>query len=394
METTLNPFEKYKREYWRKETSKQRKGEILNIITELTGFHKKSIIRKFRTLQFTDTASKKSMPVKQGRPCVYDPETILALKGLWELSKKSCGELLHPMIGEYLIQYKNNGDWKYKKEVDDKLLKMSLSTVKRKVNEFFRKDKASFRKGISTTKPASIKTIIPVRDASWFEAKIGEGQLDTVVHCGDNLSGEMAYTLNYTDFPTYWTGLRAQMGKGQLVTQKSLAHIKEKQLPFSLMEVHPDTGSEFINYHLKGWCDNTGVRMTRSRPNHKNDNMCAEERNGHIVRKKIGYVRIDCQEAVDVLNEYYETLCLFNNHFVAVRRTKEKIRVGSRYQRKFEKAKTPYQRVMESKDVSAERKKELKKIHNSLNMVELREKMEKLLDKLQAVQEKYGGKLY
>ena len=134
--------------------------------------------------------------------------------------------------------------------------------------------------------------------------------------------------------------------------------------------------------------------MTRSRPNHKNDNMCAEERNGHIVRKKIGYVRIDCQEAVDVLNEYYETLCLFNNHFVAVRRTKEKIRVGSRYQRKFEKAKTPYQRVMESKDVSAKRKKELKKIHNSLNMVELREKMEKLLDKLQAVQEKYGGKLY
>ena len=76
METTLNPFEKYKREYWKKETSKQRKGEILNIITELTGLHKKSIIRKFRTLQLTDTASKKSMPVKQGRLCVYDPKTF------------------------------------------------------------------------------------------------------------------------------------------------------------------------------------------------------------------------------------------------------------------------------------------------------------------------------
>lgn len=392
MKTALDPFEKYKEEYWK--ANKKRKGEILNVMAELTGLHKKSIIRKFRALQFTDTASKKSMPVKQGRPCVYDPEIVLALKELWELSGKLCGELLHPMIEEYLNQYKNSGDWKYGKEVDDKLLRISVSTVKRKVNEFFKKDRGSFRKGRSATKPASIKTIIPIRNASWFEAKIGEGQLDTVVHCGDSLSGEMAYTLNYTDFPTYWTGLRAQMGKGQLVTQKSLAHIKEKQLPFDLMEVHPDTGSEFINYHLKSWCDNAGVKMTRSRPNHKNDNMCVEERNGHIVRKKVGYIRIDCREATDALNEYYETLCLFNNHFVAVRRTKEKIRIGSRYQRKFEKAKTPYRRVMESEEVPSGKKEKLKKIHNSLNMVESQEKMEKLLDKIQAIQEKRRGKLY
>lgn len=391
MKTTLNPFEKYKKEYWK--ADKKRKGEILDVMIDLISMHKKSIIRRFGSLQFTDTVAKKSMPVKQGRPFFYGSETRLALKKLWILSGKLCGELLHPMISEYINQYKNNGDWKYDKKIDDKLLLMSVSTVKRKTACFFKKDKETFRKGKSTTKPSSIKIIIPIRDTSWFEAKIGEGQLDTVVHCGDTLCGDMAYTLNFTDFKTYWIGLKAQMNKGQRATQEGLFCIKN-DLPFKLLEIHPDTGSEFINYHLKKCCDSIEVRMTRSRPNHKNDNMCVEERNGHIVRKKIGYVRIDCQEAVGALNKYYEILCLFNNHFVAVRRTKEKIRIGSRYQRKFEQPKTPYQLIMESDEISDERKIKLRKIHESLDMFELQSRMEKYLKKVYDIQKKKRGKLY
>ena len=391
MKTTVNPFEKYKEEYWK--ANKKRKGEILNALVELTAMHKKSIIRKFKKLQFADPASRKCIPVRQGRPCVYNFEIVSALKQLWKLSSKLCGELLHPMIEEYLEQYKNNGDWKYGEEVDAKLLMMSVSTVKRKVNQFFEKDRSVFRKGRSTTKSSSIKTVIPIRDASWFDAKIGEGQLDTVVHCGNSLCGEMAYTLNYTDFKTYWIGLRTQMSKGQIATQKSLFYIKEK-LPFDLLEIHPDTGSEFINYHLKNCCDEVGIKMNRSRPNHKNDNMCVEERNGHIIRKKVGYIRIDCQEAVDVLNEYYEALCLFQNHFIAVRRTKDKIRIGSRYQRTFEIAKIPYQRIREADEIFDTQKKELEKIHQSLNMFELQKKMAKLLEKVWTIQKEKRGKLY
>lgn len=391
MKITLNPFKKYKEEYWK--TDKKRKGEILNVMVELTGMHKKSIVRKFRKLQFIDTVSKESMPIKQGRPCIYNAEVLSALKQLWKLSEKLCGELLHPMIKEYIQQYQNNDDWKYTEEIDSKLLMMSISTVKRKVNQFFKKDKSTFRKGMSTTRPSSIKTIIPIRDASWFEAKIGEGQLDTVVHCGNSLCGDMAYTLNYTDFKTYWTELRAQMNKGQIATQESLFHIKEK-LPFNLLEIHPDTGSEFINYHLKNCCDNIGIRMTRSRPNHKNDNMCVEERNGHIIRKKVGYIRIDQKESVDALNEYYGILCLFHNHFIAVRRTKEKIRIGSRYQRKFELAETPYQKIIESDEISNNQKQKLKKIHNTLNMFELRKDLLLSMNKVYLSQKKNGGKLY
>jgi hypothetical protein len=67
-------------------------------------------------------------------------------------------------------------------------------------------------------------------------------------------------------------------------TQESLSEIKDR-LPFVMLGAHPDTGSEFINWHLKGWCDAQQIEMTRSRPYHKNDNAYVEQKNGHIVRR-------------------------------------------------------------------------------------------------------------
>lgn len=188
-----------------------------------------------------------------------------------------------------------------------------------------------------------------------------------------------------------------QMGKGKKRTVESLKYIKENHLPFPMVSIHPDTGSEFINWHMKACCDdinNLNIEITRSRPNHKNDNMCVEERNGHIIRKKIGYIRIDCDETVIVLNEYYDKLCLLVNHFIAIRRTKEKVRIKSRYQRKYEKGKTPYQMIMNSDDISDEIKKELRKVHDSLNIFELKEDMKKLLIKIKKIQKKKRGKLF
>lgn len=394
MKTQVDPFKKYKSEYWKKKISKVRKGEILDNIEDLTNMNRKSIIRKFKNSRFKDSVSKQSMPTKLGRPRIYDDNVILALKKVWEVSNKVCGELLHPMINEYVLQCKKYDEWNFNSETEVKLRSMSERTVKRRVSDFYKKDKDSFRKGVSTTKSSSIKTLIPIKSNSWFEAKIGEGQLDTVVHCGNSLSGEMAYTLNFTDFKTYWIGLHAQMGKGKKRTVESLKYIKKNHLPFPMVSIHPDTGSEFINWHMKACCDSLKIDITRSRPNHKNDNMCVEERNGHVIRKKIGYIRIDCDEAIMVLNEYYDKLCLLVNHFIAVRRTKEKVRIKSRYQRKYEKGKTPYQMIMVSNDISDEVKKELKKVHDSLNVFELQKDMKNLLNKIKKIQKKKRGKLF
>ena len=163
MKTQVNLFKKYKKEYWNKKTTKQRKGEILNSVEHLTGMHRKAIIRKFRKIQFTDTVAKKVLSPRLGRPRIYNDRDILALKKIWVTSDKVCGELLYPMINEYILQCKKYAEWTFSEEVEQKIKMMSERTVKRKVTEFYKKDKSTFRKGVSTTKPSSIKGLIPIK---------------------------------------------------------------------------------------------------------------------------------------------------------------------------------------------------------------------------------------
>lgn len=158
-----------------------------------------------------------------------------------------------------------------------------------------------------------------------------------------------------------------------------------------MSEVHPDTGSEFVNWHMKSWCDMNDIKMTRSRPNHKNDNMHVEERNGHIVRKYIGYMRLDCPEAVDALNDVYAVLCPYLNHFFASRRLIEKFEVNGKWKKRYEKvAKTPYQRVLENEHISIEVKEKLKQEHEKLNPLVLKNEIDRRKKILYDVQRKYG----
>jgi len=265
---------------------------------------------------------------------------------------------------------------------------MSEGTTKERIGHFTKIKRKG--RGFSTTQASQIKHIIPIFHGDWKEKLVGTGQLDTVAHCGHTVAGDYAFTLNYIDTPVLWDILRAQWNKGQLSTQESLAFI-EKSLPWNMLEVHPDTGSEFINWHMKGWCDTNNITMTRSRPNHKNDNMHVEERNGHIVRKWIGYMRFDCEESVDALNDVYAVLNPYLNHFTASRRVIEKIEINGRWKKKYEKvAKTPYQRVMEHPDISSEAKEKLRLEHEKLNPAVMKKEIDRLKAVLYDVQRKHG----
>ena len=74
--------------------------------------------------------------------------------------------------------------------------------------------------------------------------------MDTVAHCGDLLAGEFIYSLGIVDFRTYWIEYTTQWNKGQTATWDSF-EILENRMPFIIIEAHPDTGSEFINYHFQ-----------------------------------------------------------------------------------------------------------------------------------------------
>lgn len=381
METKNNIFREYLEQYLK--GNKQEKGRVLNHICFVTKMHRKAAIRKFGVLQMRHPLTEEH----RGRRVYYTADVTAALREIWEIGNEVCGELLHPLIGEYVDILIRDKMWNHSDIATGKLRAMSISTIKRRVGLFVTAKRR--RKGISATRPSQLKHIIPTFNGPWRALPPGHGQIDTVIH-NDSLLGDSVYTLNYTDSATCLCIPRAQWNKGQDATRESMKEIK-KILPFPWLSAHPDSGSEFINFNVKGWCDSENISMTRSRPNRKNDNMYVEERNGHVVRKMVGYITLDCREVVLPLNQYYDVLCLYLCHFVAVKRMTSKERIGSKYKRIYEKsAQTPYQRILLHPAISKTDKEKIITEHRKLNPLVLKKEMEKRLNKVYTIQQRFG----
>lgn len=383
METKNNVFFEHLNEY--SKANKKERSKILDHLCFITNIQRKSAIRRIKNTIYCQ----KKPTEKRGRRIVYSIDVTLTLKTIWKLSGEICGELLHPMIREYVDNLKRQTKWIHGEKATIQLLKISQSTVKRRLSKFIKiRDK---RHGLSSTSPSALKNIIPIFTGPWKKKPPGWGQIDTVAHCGTTLVGDYAFTLTYIDACTFWIGLCAQWNKGMVATRSSLVTIKSR-LPFQLLGIHPDTGSEFINKFVYGWCKSEKVDYSRSRPNHKNDNMYVEERNGHAVRKFIGYTRFDCPDVVAIINKLYIVLELYLNHFIPVRRTLKKERIGAKYHRTYEKiAKTPYQRLMESKKVNNVIKAKQKVIHERLNLFELKQEIDRLTNLIYDTQRNYSN---
>lgn len=364
---------------------KQQKGEILKHVCFTTGMHIKAAIRKFRKLQMKSPFKEEA----RGRPEYYTPDVTLALKDVWQAGNEVCGELLHPMIAEYVGIFKRDQMWKHAADATTKLLEMSEATVRRRVSKF--KKARRNKKGISSTKPSHIKHLVPIFIGPWGKKPPGYGQVDTVRH-SNSASGDAVFTLNYTDAATLTPMFRAQWNKGQAATKESMKAIKSSS-PFDLLGLHPDTGSEFLNYIVMAWCQEENIELSRSRPSHKNDNMYVEERNGHVIRKTVGYITLNCPEAVNALNTLYDILNPYLLHFVAVRRVIKKEKLASRYKRTYERiAKTPYQRILEHESISGAVKKRLKAEHAKLNPLILKQEIDRRLKILYDTQRRYGNR--
>jgi hypothetical protein len=382
MATKNDIFATHKAAYYK--ANKQEKGVILDAVCKVTNMQRKAAIRKFKRLQRRDPFHID----RRGRTLYYTPDATAALKTIWEAGNEVCGELLYPMIDEYVSVLKRDSMWHHSDSATKKLLEMSEATVKRRARKFLKARRT--RKGISATKPSHIKHLVPIFIGPWSEKPPGFGQVDTVMH-SNSASGDAVFTVNYTDAATLTVVPRAQWNKGQEATAKSMQEIKAR-LPFAWLGAHPDTGSEFINRFVMQWCNNEHVELSRSRPNHKNDNMYVEERNGHIIRKTVGYITLNCPEAADALNDLYDVLTPYHIHFIAVRRMTGKERLGARYRRTYEpKAKTPYQRILEHISASEGTKQKLRREHAKLNPLILKKEIEKRLKNLYDIQHRYGN---
>ena len=375
-------FEEKLKEYLA--VGKERKGAILDAVIEVTKLSRKAAIKRFRILQMHDAG----IVSKRGRPVIFTPDCIAALKDVWNIGSEPCGENLHSQINEYINTQIKSGAWNHGAEATAKLRAMSLGSVKKYVGRFVRTRRSFGEK--STTQRSATISMVPIRMDGWDKAETGVTQIDTVAHCGDTVAGDYVFTVNGADVATLWGSRRAQWNKGQEATVKSLAAMRNSS-SFPWTEMHPDSGSEFINDHCFTYAQTTGLRMTRSRPYHKNDNCFVEERNGHIVRTFVGFARLDASEVVAALNRLYDVLTPYLNHFVASRRIVSKTREGSRWKVKREKlSKTPYQRVLERTDVSDETKDKLRAEHATLDPKIMRNKISALIKKISEIQRRYG----
>lgn len=351
--------------------NKEKRGELNRHLAKAVQIHIKSVPRSMKNLQLASVYKPKSKP---GRERFYGTSVDAAIYTLWESMDFPCAEVMQPMIADYVESFIRNQEWVHGSEATDRLSMVSVGTLKRRLTGL--RIKHHKQRGYSSTKPNTMQLLIPIRKShTWVGLAPGYGQTDTVAHCGDYLGGDFIYSLGIVDYSTYWSEYGAQWNKGMMPTRETLELVVPR-FPFPIVELHPDTGSEFINNHVYGWTKTRGITMTRSEPNKKNDNMCIEERNNTLARRHLGYVRLATINCLPLAQEILKTACVIHNHFRPVRRMITKERTGATWRRTIErKALTPYERVLRSTNISATLKEKLRAEHQALDPLSLQRKL-------------------
>jgi len=248
------------------------------------------------------------------------------------------------------------------------------------LDRYLKEIKQSFdvKKGLSTTSPARyMKNNVPINTLDACITKPGFTQTDTVSHCGNSSKGPFISSLTLTDIFSAWTENRSIYTKKGVGVVQSLISIR-RNLPFKLIAINSDSGSEFINKEmLKYTKHGTSIQFTRSRPYKKNDNCYVEQKNFTHVRELFGYERFEAEELVELMNEIYEKYWNpLQNFFLPTFKLKEKIRIGSKIRKKYDKPKTPYTRLLESEHLSEKEKRALSDRKSQLNPFELKMNLE------------------
>lgn len=356
---------------------KKQKGAFLDEAAETTGLHRNYLIEQLSP--WTDLDWKDHRPRKP-RTSLYSNEVIYYLKKIWDVLDCPCGQRMVGSMLDTLDALERHGELIISDMMRKKLLEVSASTIDRRLRRF---KVGRLRRLHGSTKPGSLlKKQIPIELSRWNETELGHSELDLVAHNGGDPEGDFANTLTDTDLASAWTEQEAFLGKSEKRVIYALAAIDGRR-PFDRKSIDTDSGGEFINWQLWRHCKANDVIFTRGRPGKKNDNAHVEEKNWTHVRKLVGYHRYDTKRQVDLLNDLYRNEWrLYENFFQATLKLTEKKRIGGHLQKKYARAKTPYQRIMESSEVAESIKTKLKAQFLLLNPAELKRQIEKKLEAL------------
>jgi len=268
-------------------------------------------------------------------------------------------------------------------------VRMSAATVDRRLRPFRRQLRSH---GMGTTKPGTLlKSQVPVRTYTpWEEERPGFVEIDLVAHCGSTTAGHYLNTLTVTDVAMTWTECVGVWGKGQAAVFEGLQRIRGR-LPFPLLGIDSDNGSEFLNAHLVRFCEQEHITFTRSRPYWKNDQAHVEQKNWSVVRRLLGYGRYESEESLARLNEVYELLRVWINHWQPTMKLIGKRRDGAKVTKRYDVPRTPYRRVLETVALSESGRTALELEHSSRGPVVLWQACEAACERLWQLQERQNS---
>lgn len=360
--------------------TKNQKKKLLDEARKRTNLNRKYLIRKLSPVMEYD------IHVRKKRTEVYDGLVKEALVKVWEIFDFPCGQRLAPVLKTELDRLKNLGELACSNATIKKLKRISSASIDRKLDHE-RQVRQLSRHRQPRVHPLLYQKIPMKTSAEWDREKVGNVQLDYVAHCGSTSSGDFTCTLSSTDIATGWWEGEAIAGRSQQVTHEGLKNI-QKRLPFTMVEIHPDNDSGMINNLMYRYCEKEGIKFSRSRPNKKNDNAWVEQKNWTHIRKLVGYLRYDTYLERKVMNELYREMSLYKNFCQPVMKLISKERIGGKIKRKYDVAKTPYQRLLQLGKISRKGKDSLKKIYQSINPAELKRNMEKKRNVLYQIYQK------
>ena len=359
-----------------KKAGKKERGKILDEYVQTTGHH-----RKYAIAVLSGKRVRAARPIHRPRGTLYTAEDARALETLSDVFDGINSKLLRGAMDNELEHLYKSGFLRVSPACYKRLKQISPATVDRLRFRYGRHPVGRQARG--RTKPGTLlKRQIAVRTwADWNEDRPGFTEMDLVAHDGGNPRGEHAWTLNFTDIKTGWTECAATRNKAQIHVFAAL-RLVQRRLPFPLLGVDSDNGSEFINDELLRYCQDAHITFTRSREGHKNDNAYVEQKNWSVVRRFVGDLRFDTPAQLKLLDQLYELLHLYVNFFLPVMKLKEKVRQGNKVKRIYDDPLTPNQRVLASPHVSRKVKDQLRATYQKLDLVTLKRRIDRIVKQL------------